>query len=165
MRKKNSKKLIKYIKMNLCWKNVSRGNWMNPLSQKTQLWSLKPFSKFKLTTSNCYSPLQPFFPPRNLTEGFDLIRAQLISSCWNVTDGSAEVPCAPPFHSFEFSSPLSTAKSHVCKEGSRGHCLCDLKVLFCWRIWRFPDQFIRSVIIQSQANYVRKKRTNCLDWC
>lgn len=62
-----SKKLVKYIQINLCWKNVRRGNWMNPLPQKTQLWSLKSFSKFKLTTSNRYSPLQPFLYPRNLT--------------------------------------------------------------------------------------------------
>ena len=64
---KKSKKLVKYIKINLYWKNISRGNWMNPLPQKTQLWSLKSFSKFKLTTSNRYSPLQPFLYPRNLT--------------------------------------------------------------------------------------------------
>lgn len=64
---KKSKKLVKYIKITLCWKNTSRGNWMNPLPQKTQLWSLKSFSKFKLTTSNHYSPMQPFLYPRNLT--------------------------------------------------------------------------------------------------
>lgn len=58
-----SKKVIKCIKINLCWKNISRGNWMNPLPRKTQLWSLKSFSKFKLTTSNRYSPLQSFLYP------------------------------------------------------------------------------------------------------
>lgn len=79
-------KLVKYIKINLCWKNRSRGNWMNPLPQKTQLWSLKSFCKFKLTTSNLYSPLQPFLYPRNLTWGFDLILTQLISFCLNITD-------------------------------------------------------------------------------